>query len=94
MHHVHSGWPRNLFRMLQFAALGKMTGGRALDYREIDAAALRTILQTVKSDGLSQYVVGFVPPDGNGEPKEHKLQIKLASKSSGSLEGGVRRAVY
>jgi VWFA-related protein len=94
LHHIHSGYPRNLFRMQQFAALGKMTGGRALDYPEIDAAALRTILATVKTDGLSQYVVGFVPPAGDRTPKEHKLQIKLASKSSGSLEGGMRRAVY
>jgi hypothetical protein len=31
--HIRSNYPRNLFRMHQFAALGKMTGGRALDYQ-------------------------------------------------------------
>jgi hypothetical protein len=80
--------------MHQFGALGKMTGGRALDYPEIDAAALRKILETVKNDGLSQYVVGFVPPSASGTPKEHKLEIRLASKSGRALEGGKRRATY
>lgn len=92
--HIDSSYPRNLFRMRQFAALGKMTGGRAVEYPEIDAAALRKILETVKSDGLSQYVVGFVPQSASGKPREHKLEIKLASKSSNTLEGGKRRATY
>lgn len=92
--HIQAGFPRNLFRMRQFEALAKMTGGRSLEYREIDAVALRKILETVKSDGLSQYVVGFVPSSESGTPREHRLEIKLASKSSGALEGGMRRAAY
>ena len=63
-----------------------MTGGRAVEYREIDAAALRKILESVKNDGLSQYVVGFVPPSASGKPGEHKLEIKLAP-----IERSVRR---
>jgi VWFA-related protein len=92
--HIQAGYPRNLFRMQQFAALGKMTGGRAAEYREIDAAALRKILESVKNDGLSQYVVGFMPRSATATPREHNLEIRLASKSSGSLEGGKRRATY
>jgi hypothetical protein len=41
--------PRNYFRMHQFEALGKMTGGRAEEYASIDAAALRKILESVKA---------------------------------------------
>jgi hypothetical protein len=92
--HIRSGYPRNLFRMRQFAALGKMTGGRSLDYPEIDAAALRKILETVKSDGLAQYLVGFSPSSDGSTPRVHKLEIRLASKSAGTLEGGMRRASY
>ena len=92
--HIQSNYPRNLFRMRQFEALGKMTGGRAVEYTQIDAATLLKILESVKNDGLSQYVVGFVPPSASGTPREHKLEIKLASKSSGALEGGKRRATY
>ncbi len=92
--HIEPRFPRNLFRMRQFEALGKMTGGRAAEYREISAASLRKILESVKNDGLSQYVVGFVPSDASRTPKEHKLEIKLASKSGRSLEGGKRRATY
>jgi hypothetical protein len=92
-HHIRSGWPRNLFRMRQFGALGKMTGGRELDYPKIDSADLINILETVKNDGLQQYVVGFVPP-ANSAPKTHTLDIRLKSKAAGKLEGGKRRAVY
>lgn len=92
--HIQSSWPRNLFRMRQFAALGKMTGGRAAEYTEIDAAALRRILESVIGDGLSQYVVGFVPQSEGGTPKEHKLEIRLVSTAGRALEGGMRRATY
>jgi hypothetical protein len=80
--------------MQQFEALGKMTGGRAAEYPEIDAATLSRILQSVKNDGLSQYVVGFAPSSGSAAPREHHLEIKLASKSGRALEGGKRRATY
>ena len=93
--HIRS-WnlPRNHFRMQQFAALGKMTGGRSMDAPEVDAATFHKILETVKNDALSQYVVGFVPSSGDGAPKAHRLDIKLTSKSGRELEGGMRRATY
>jgi VWFA-related protein len=92
--HIDPNYPRNLFRMHQFEALGKMTGGRVGEYTEIDAATLAKILESVKNAGLSQYMVGFVPPSPSGKPKEHKLEIKLVSKSGRTLEGGMRRASY
>ena len=92
--HITGAWPRNLFRMREFASLGQMTGGRPVEHETIDAKTLVRILQAVKSDGLTQYVVGFVPESTAGKPKEHKLEIRLPSKSSGALEGGMRRATY
>lgn len=92
--HITSSYPRNQFRMGQFAKLGKMTGGRAVEHQKIDAATLRMILESVETDGLSQYVVGFEPSPTRGTSKAHKLEIKLVSKSSGKLEGGTRRAIY
>jgi hypothetical protein len=93
--HIDSSrWPRNYFRMNQFASLAKMTGGRSLDYPQIDVALLSKILETVKSDGLQQYVAGFALPSTSSAPTQHTLQVRLKSKSAGKLEGGRRRAVY
>jgi hypothetical protein len=91
---IDSSYPRNLYRMGEFKALGKMTGGREVEYMQINAATLGKILGDFKNHGLSEYVVGFVPPRVSGPPRQHRLEIKLASKSSGRLEGGRRRASY
>jgi hypothetical protein len=70
-----------------------MTGGRASEYAAIDAKTLRSILDSVVSDVLAQYVVGFVPESDEGV-RQHQLEIRLSSKSAGTIEGGKRRAVY
>jgi len=90
---IDDKFPRNLFRMRQFMALGKMTGGRSLEYESLDANTLKKILEQVKADGLSRYVIGFTPSPV-GAPRQHSLEVKLAPKVSGSLEGGKRRATY
>jgi hypothetical protein len=54
---------------------------------------LLKILDSFKADALAQYVIGFVP-DSNTSPKRHNLEVRVAKKSSGSVEGGKRRAVY
>jgi hypothetical protein len=92
-HHIHRGYPRNLWRMHQFEDLGKLTGGRSVEYASIDAPLLLKILDSFKAHALAQYVIGFVP-DSNASPKRHNLEVKVAKKSSGSIEGGKRRAVY
>lgn len=91
--HIHSAYPRNLWRMHQFEDLGKLTGGRSVEYASIDAPLLLKILDSFKADALAQYVIGFVP-DSNASPKRHNLEVGVAKKSSGSIEGGKRRAVY
>ena len=36
-HHIHGAYPRNQWRMEQFEVLGKLTGGRSVEYASIDA---------------------------------------------------------
>jgi len=92
-HHIFGGYPRNLWRMRQFKDLGKLTGGRSVEYASIDAPLLLKILDSFKADALAQYVIGFVP-DSNASPQRHSLEVRVAKKSSGSVEGGKRAAVY
>jgi hypothetical protein len=92
-HHIHSAYPRNLWRMNQFQGLGKLTGGRSVEYASIDTPLLLKILDSFKTDALAQYVIGFVP-DSNASFHRHNLEVRVAKKSSGSAEGGKRRAVY
>jgi len=92
-HHIREAYPRNLWRMHQFEDLGKLTGGRAVEYAAIDAPLLLEILAGFKADALAQYVIGFVP-DTNASPQRHNLEVKVAKKSSGKVEGGKRRAMY
>ena len=91
--HIHRGYPRNLWRMRQFEDLGKLTGGRSVEYASIDAPLLLQILDSFKADALAQYVIGFAP-DANPSPQQHNLEVRVAKSSSGSVEGGKRRAVY
>ena len=86
-HHIQEAWPRNLFRMRQFEALGKMTGRRAAEYAQIDAATLRTILESVKSDGLSQYVVGFPLPPVSGTARQHNLENQAGGEGERDFAG-------
>lgn len=92
-HHITGEWPRNLWRLHQFEQLGTLTGGRSVEFESIDAPLLLEIVDRFKADALAQYVVGFVP-DSNASPRRHDLEVRLATKSSGLVEGGKRRAVY
>jgi hypothetical protein len=55
------------------------------------------ILERVKKHALarfsSSYTIGFVP-SLSGAPREHKLEVKLAVKSSGKMTEGKRNAAY
>jgi hypothetical protein len=80
--------------------LGKLSGGRSIipppekNEGALVASELSEILAGVRNEALSQYAVGFVPQPPFGAPREHKLEIKLASKSSGQLIGGKRQTTY
>jgi hypothetical protein len=83
-----------------FGQLGKLTGGQVIvpppniNDGVVDAAELSKILAGVRNEAASQYTVGFAPPPSSGELREHKLEIKLVSKSSGQLVGGKRQTIY
>jgi len=92
-HIQEADYPRNFFRMRQFEALGRMTGGRAAECNVVDAGVLTGLLDIVAKDVQAQYVVGFVPA-AEGKGHWHRLEVRLSSKSSGALQGGKRRAFY
>ena len=73
--------------------LADSTGGTSFDVKSIDANKLREILESVKGEVLSRYVVGF-PLSSAAAPREHKLEVRLVSKSNGKMIGGKRTAVY
>jgi hypothetical protein len=91
--------PYDLFEE-RLGRLGKLTGGRSIvpspeeNDGALTASELSKILAGVRNEAVSQYTVGFVPPPSSGTPREHKLEIKLASKSSGQLIGGKRQTIY
>jgi hypothetical protein len=91
--HIQPEYPRNLWRMQRFEALGAITGGGALEYASVDGPLLLSILNRFRADALAQYVIGFVP-DSNASPKRHNLKVRMAKRSSGSIRGGERRAAY
>jgi hypothetical protein len=84
--------------MEDFARLGSLTGGRSFTPAELNAGAVAQILEAVRNEALdrlrSQYTVGFAPPSSGGQAREHKLEIKLAAKSTGKVSGGKRKVIY
>lgn len=92
-HHIDGRFPRNRWRMDQFKNLAKLTGGQSVELASIDAPLLLKILNSFEADALAQYVIGF-EPGSNASPKRHNLEVRVAKKSIGSVEGGRRRAVY
>jgi len=79
--------------MVRFGSLGQLTGGGSLYPSRMDAETVNHILDIVRDEGLSQYVVGFVPPP-SARQRTHNLEVKLKSKSSDKLASGKRTAVY
>jgi hypothetical protein len=80
--------------MRWFADLGEMTGGRASYPRILDAETVIGVLKSLRNEGLSQYVAGFIPMPTDGRLRRHKLEVMLKSKTSGKLTGGKKTAAY
>jgi hypothetical protein len=85
---------------IELGRLGKLTGGHSFIPSPDDndgalvARTLRAILNSVRNEALSEYVVGFAPPAASGAPQKHNLEIKLTPKSGRQLTGGKRQAIY
>ena len=82
----------NAYVLQNFGSLGELTGGGSLYPSTITAKVISGIIESVRNQGLTQYVVGFVP--GTDKPKEHRLEIRLKSKSLGEVSGGQRKTTY
>jgi hypothetical protein len=81
-----------------FARLGSLTGGRSFTPADLNADEFAQILDAVRKEALdragSQYTVGFTPQSSAGQAREHKLEVRLAAKSSGKVSGGKRKVIY
>jgi VWFA-related protein len=82
-----------LAQVAQFAKLGEMTGGRAFDPPTVDLGIMKQILKGMVDEVQTQYTVGF-PVDASGNPKKHKLEVRLVSKDMGKISGGTRSVVH
>jgi hypothetical protein len=80
--------------MADFARMADLTGGRSFDPPAIDVAIVRQILAALGGQVLCEYVVGFKPELSSGQPRRHKLAVKLRSKSLGTVRGGVRTVTH
>lgn len=87
------GYNISTLPMARFGSVGELTGGRSFCPSRLDAGVVNDILDAIRDLGLSEYVVGFAPPS-SGRQREHRLEIRLKSKSSGKLVGGKRTAAY
>jgi hypothetical protein len=79
--------------MDRFAGVGAASGGRSFSPSALDAGIVRQILEAVRNEGFSQYVVGFTPEAASGEHR-HKLEVRLKTKSKGQMINGRRETVY
>ena len=79
--------------MVRFGSVGELTGAESIYPSRIDAGVVNDILNVIRDQGLSQYVVGFAPPS-SARQRKHNLEVRLKSKSVGKLRGGQRTAVY
>lgn len=82
----------------EFERLGDLTGGLPFEVSDsLTAGKVRDIVEAVKIHASnrinSRYSIGFVPTPSDS-PREHKLEVKLLSKSSGKLSGASRNAKY
>ena len=73
-----------------FASLGGLTGGRSFDPPMINLMMIQRILGAMVGQVRCEYVVGFTPPAGEGDPTKHKLEVRLRSKELGKVLGGSR----
>jgi VWFA-related protein len=77
----------------RFTRLGPLTGGRAFDLPQISLAVMQQILTFMVGQIRHQYLVGFVP-EASSSPRSHKLEVRLADKTQGTLMGGTRTLVH
>jgi len=78
----------------EYASLGELSGGHSFDPPMINLDMVRRILSAMVGQVRCEYVAGFKPAAGDGEPRKHKLEVKLRSKNLGKVLGGVRTVTH
>jgi VWFA-related protein len=74
----------------EFALLGELTGGRSFDPPMANSLIMRSILKSMVSQIVCEYVVGYNPGTPGATPQTHKVKVQLRNKSLGKLAGGTR----
>jgi len=89
----------DLQRLEEFRKLAQWTGGTTFDLPSrpedivpITADIIRDILESVRDEAASQFLVGFSPTAGSS--RAHKLEVKLAPKVKGDILDGKRKVIY
>jgi VWFA-related protein len=80
--------------ILEYASLGELSGGRSFDPPIMNLDMVRRILAAMVAQVRCEYVAGFKPAPPDGEPRKHKLEVKLRSKNLGKVLSGVRTVVH
>lgn len=88
-----AGTPPADLQSERFAQLGEMTGGRSFDLRHSAREVHEAILRTALTHAGSQFVVGYVPVLSERKIRR-TVEVKLRSKSLGSIRGGKRTFVH
>jgi hypothetical protein len=81
--------PGEELHVLEYARLGKLTGGRSYDPEFVDRTIMKQILQGLVWSVRTEYIVGF-SPESPGTPRRHKLEVRLRDKSLGQVVDGKR----
>jgi VWFA-related protein len=84
---------REELRVLQFASLGELTGGRSYDPDVVNNLVMRQILEGLVGSLRTEYVIGFAP-DVAPVPAKHKLEVRLRDKQLGQIVGGTRTTTH
>jgi hypothetical protein len=84
----HKPGPDEL-KVLQYASLGELTGGRSFDVQKLDRAVMAQILQGLVGTLRTEYIIGF-SPEASGNPTRHTLEVRLRDKALGKVIGGKR----
>lgn len=75
---------------VQFARLGEMTGGRSYDLRATGQEVYTGVVRSAMMHAMNQFVVGYTPTNGPGSAVRRKAEVRLRSRSLGTVRGGKR----
>ena len=97
-HRALAGWhgtgnEKLEYRVLEFASLGELTGGRSYDPETVNRTVMTQILSSLVREAHTEYVIGF-SPEPSGKPAKHKLEVRVNDKHLGEIVGGTRTIIH